>query len=106
MADKRWKVAERRVAAFFGSERTPLSGGTSKMTRSDTLHPDLFVEVKSRVKHTTVTLWDDTKKKALKEGKVPVVVLVEKSRPGFWVMVHSDDLKRVAEEVSSEKSDG
>lgn len=93
-----WKSAERRIARFFGSERTPLSGGNSKHTRSDSLHPRLFVEAKRRKKHTVITLWDDTKTKAAKENKTPVVCLQEHNRPGFWIMVHSDDLTDVAHE--------
>jgi len=45
----RSKTQERRVARYFGVERTPLSGGASRHTRSDTLHPDLFLEVKSAI---------------------------------------------------------
>ena len=97
MADKWWKAVERRVAKYFGTERTPLSGGNGKQTRSDTLHPVLFVETKAKKKHTAVSLWDDTAGKAKVEGKTPVVVLCEKGRTGFWVMVHSDDLSRVAD---------
>jgi hypothetical protein len=42
----RSKAHERRVARWFGTERTPLSGGASRHTRSDTLHPKLYIEVK------------------------------------------------------------
>jgi len=92
MADKTWKAAERRIATYFGTERTPLSGGNGKQTRSDTLHEDLFIEAKWRAKHSAVSLWDETKKLADKEGKTPVVCLCEKGRPGFWIVCHSDDL--------------
>jgi hypothetical protein len=84
-----WKQIERRVAKFFSTVRTPLSGGNSKITRSDTLHPDLFIEVKARVTHTAVTLWRDTALKAEREKKIPVVVLVEKGKKGFWILLHS-----------------
>lgn len=46
--DTAWKRDERRVGGFLGTNRTPLSGGGSRHTRSDTLHPSLFVEVKTR----------------------------------------------------------
>lgn len=98
-AKSTWKGGERRVAGFFGTVRTPLSGINGGITASDTLHEALFIEVKMRAKHAAVTLWDDTKAKATKEGKVPVVALQEKGRPGFWVLVHSDDLRYVAGEV-------
>ena len=97
MSDKAWKAFERRVASWFGAAgRTPLSGGNSKHTRSDTLHDTLFIEAKQRKRHTAVALWDDTAKLAKKEGKLPVVCLAEKNRPGFWVLVHSSDLTAVA----------
>jgi len=92
MADKAWKKRERQIARYFGGERTPLSGGNSKQTRADVIHNTLFIEVKSRKKHTAITLWDKTKALADKEGKTPVVCLCEKNRPGFWIMVHSNDL--------------
>ena len=84
-----WKKAEGRIAEYFGTTRTPLSGGNSKVTRSDTLHNDLFIEVKLRAKHTAVSLWDETKWLADKEDKIPVVCLCEKGRAGFWVLVPS-----------------
>jgi hypothetical protein len=101
MAGDWWKRIERKVASFFGTERTPLSGGNSKITRSDSLHPDLFVEVKARSAHSAVTLWRGTKKLADKEGKIPVVALAERNKKGFWIMMHSDDLIKVAEIVKA-----
>ena len=90
-----WKQGERRVARFFGSERTPLSGGNSGHTRSDTLHPRLFIETKMRKVHAVRTLHDETKELAKKEGKIPVVALIDKNRPGFLLCVHSDDWAEV-----------
>ncbi|MBK1877981.1 hypothetical protein [Pelagicoccus mobilis] len=95
MPDKAWKALERRVATFFNTERNALSGGNSKVTRSDTLHPDLFIECKQRQKHSAVTLWDETKQLADKEEKTAVVCLAEKNRKGFWILVHSDDLSKL-----------
>lgn len=95
MGDKAWKQRERQVAAYFGGERTPLSGGNGKITRADVIHDSLFIECKLRQKHSAVTLWDDTKEMADKEDKTPVVVLCEKNRKGFWIMVHSDDLAKI-----------
>jgi hypothetical protein len=43
-----WKGYERKVAKYFGTNRTPLSGINSRHdTHSDTLHPSLYIEVKS-----------------------------------------------------------
>ena len=95
MADKTWKAFERRVARFFNSERNALSGGNSKVTRSDTPHPELFIECKQRKRFAAVRLWDDTKRLATHENKTPVVCLSEKGRPGFWILVHSEDLSKL-----------
>lgn len=90
-----WKKFERRVASYFGSERAPLSGGNGKHTRSDTLHPTLFIECKQREKFSVVTLWDKAKEQARKEDKTPVVCLSEKNRPGFWILVKAEDLVKL-----------
>lgn len=92
MTEKAWKRAERDVAEFFGCNRTPLSGGSSRHTRSDTLHAKLFIEVKYRKRHTAVALWDETAKLAAMEKKTPVVCLKEHGRPGFWILARSCDL--------------
>ena len=97
MPDKCWKVFERRVARFFGfQDRNPLSGRNSKHTASDTLHDTLFIECKQRQKYAIVRLWDEAKALATKEGKIPMVAVPKKGRPGFWVMAHSADLTAVA----------
>ena len=44
------------------------------------------------------SLWDETNILAKKEGKTPVVALCEKERPGFWIIVHSDDLDKLIKE--------
>jgi len=94
-----WKAVERKVAKFFNTERTPLSGGNSKITRSDTLHPNLFIECKYRVRHAVISLWRDTAEKAKKENKIPVVALVEKNKEGIWLMVHSKDIAKLIDVV-------
>lgn len=43
---KAWKDLERRIAKRFGTHRTPLSGSSSRHTASDTLHENLYIEVK------------------------------------------------------------
>ena len=93
---KTWKAVERKVASFFGAKRTPLSGGNSGHTRSDTLHDILFVETKYRKVHSAVQLWRKTEKLAYKENKIPVVALAEKGARGFWLLVHAGDLTAVA----------
>ena len=89
-----WKKAEAPVAALIGARRQVLSGSSRRddTTRSDSTHPRIFVEAKYRQRHTVRSLFDDTKAKARKEGKTPVVALIDKGRPGCLVCVHSDDL--------------
>ena len=101
-ARRTWKKRESNVADFSKGKRTPLSGGNSKVTRADVIHDDLFIECKLKKKHTVITLWDDTAKIAKTEGKTPVIALCEKNRPGFWIMVHSDDLKTFMEKFDGE----
>lgn len=96
MPDKAWKAFERRVAKYFGAARNALSGGNSKVTRSDSLHNELFIECKQREKFAAITLWKGTRKLAKKEKKIPVVCLSEKGKKGFWVLCHSNDLVAVA----------
>ena len=90
-----WKQRERDVGRFFGGQRNPLSGGNSRHTRADVIHSELFVEIKLRKRHTAVALWDQVKALADKEGKTPVVCLCEKNRPGFWILVHSEDFMKL-----------
>ena len=98
MADKAWKRREREVATYFDGKRTSLSGINSKITRADVIHDELFVECKLRAKHSVVSLWDATAKLAKDEDKIPVIALCEKNRPGFWIMVHSNDLDKIKKE--------
>ena len=92
MADKSWKAVERRIASLFGVARNALSGRNAKVSASDSVHPSLFIECKHRAKHTTWTLWNDTKALAKKESKVPVLALQEKGRHGALLVVNTEDL--------------
>lgn len=100
---KTWKSREKQVADYFGTKRTPLSGGNSGHTRSDTLHEKLFIEEKHRKRYAIVTLWDNTNKLAKKEKKIPVVAVSVHGRHGFWLLIKDKDLERVAEERSKIK---
>lgn len=96
---KTWKSIEAHISRMFSTTRTPLSGGNSKMTRSDTLHPRLFIEVKQRKYFSVYPLFRDTKEKGKKEGKIPVVVLHETGSHDYLVVCEVSDLKKIAEEV-------
>lgn len=81
-----WQKTEKDVAKDFGTERTPFSGSTSGLTRSDSLHPSIFMECKTKAKHSVKTLYDETKKLAFAEGKVPLIILREDgSDEMLWV---------------------
>jgi hypothetical protein len=97
-----WKAAERRVAAMFGTLRQRLSGssGRDDETAADTKHPRLFIEVKYRAKHAARSLFDETANLAKKERKTPVVVLVDKGRPGFLLCLHINDLSFIASQLA------
>lgn len=71
-----WKAFERKVAAMLNTRRTPLSGMMSGHgTHSDTLHKDIYVECKWGKANATLTLWEDTVKKAKAEGKLPLLAM-------------------------------
>ena len=97
---KTWKSIETKVAKMFGSERTPLSGGNSKHTRSDTLHSKLFIEVKHRKGGFYCTnLFDKCVPLAETENKIPVVALHPKGSREIYFVVRARDIKQVAEEL-------
>lgn len=75
-----WKKVEERVAAFIDTRRTPLSGGNSGHTRSDTLHPDIYAEIKHgagcpRSWSGVLDLFESTEELAAAEHKVALLVL-------------------------------
>lgn len=99
-ARRTWQKSEGRAAAIFGAKRQPGSGsgGRPDLTRSDSVHPTLFVESKLRERHAVRTLFDSTKELARRERKTPVLMLADKGRPGHLVVIHSDDLRAVVVE--------
>ena len=86
MPDKAWKAFERRIAKSLGTVRTPLSGGASRHTTSDTLHPDLYVECKLAKRLALTNLFWPVCKKAGEEGKEPVLA-IRKWRSGLTMAV-------------------
>lgn len=97
MTPKTWKAVELRVAKFLGTERNPLSGGNSKHTRSDSLHPRIFVETKHgggcpASWSGIVKLFLATEVLAKKEGKTALVVL---HRKGMSAVAEYDAYLRI-----------
>jgi len=78
LPDKAWKAFERRIAKSLGTDRTPLSGGASRHTTSDTLHPHLYVECKLAKRLALTNLFWPVCKKAGDEHKVPVLAARKK----------------------------
>lgn len=103
MTEKTWKKIERRISELFGTNRTPLSGGLSRHTESDTLHKHLFIEIKYRKKIPFLTLFKETIKKAKEENKIPVVVFVEKGSTTPIVMCDINNFKEISPFLKDEK---
>ena len=100
-ARRTWQLAESRLARFFGAQRKVLSGSSGRPddnSCSDSTHPTLFLEGKLKASHATRTLHDATRALAKREGKIPVLGLFDKNRPGFLIVVHSDDWDKVVAE--------
>lgn len=93
-----WKAFERLVSGYFGTQRTPLSGGNSRHSRSDSLHPSLFIECKYGKRVAPSKLFRETAVMASEEEKIPVLCLKEKGSKGFLIVCHSDHLLNVADE--------
>lgn len=93
-----WKQGERRIASEFGTYRTPLSGGNSKHTRSDTLHNKLFIEVKHRKEFPQSKLWEETVELSKKEKKIPLCVFLKKKNQNPMIMCQLSDIEKIAEE--------
>jgi len=81
MPDKAWKALERRIAESLGTVRTPLSGGSSRHTTSDTLHKELYIECKYRRSSSIHTLFHSVRIEANKEHKLSVIAIHLASSP-------------------------
>ena len=90
MGDKAWKKRERNVAKYFNGKRNALSGGNSKITRADVIHPRLFIESKLRKVPSVVKLWEHTHEQANKENKIPAVPPCQSTRKRRWDVIQSE----------------
>ena len=91
---KAWKKLEQKVARMRNTERTPLSGGNSKITRSDTMDKTFFIECKLRKNPALWNLYEKTAELAEKEKKVPVLVIKKKGKHGELFVIHSKNIKK------------
>ncbi len=94
-----WKGGERRIARMFKTERTPLSGGNSRHTSSDSLHPRLFVEVKHRKKYPLEKLVNKTLFEAKIENKIPLIVFLKSNSSEPLVLCRLKDIKEIEKEL-------
>lgn len=99
-----WKAFERVAAKFFGTVRNALSGRNSKVSSSDSIHPDLYIECKYRATSSLHSLFKDTKKKALLEDKIPVICTKVKNEAGFLITIHSDDFHKIGGFIDTEST--
>jgi len=106
--DAPWKKAERSLASLFGTRRRPLSGSNQGGGSDDAIHPKLHLESKWARSHALWTLFRETREKAKREGKTPVIGLKEKGSPGILLVVHSNNLQEVLEALleAKDKLDG
>ena len=84
---------------MFSAKRNPLSGGNSGHTRSDSLHPKLFIECKINKRSALWTLFNKTKKLAESEKKTPVLAIGLKNHEGFLLVTHINDCKKILKEI-------
>ena len=77
---EQWKEHERSTSEIWGAYRVALSGGNSGGTRSDSDHPDLFLEVKANksVLAETARIFRAASLRAKKGGRCPMLVLYKK----------------------------
>jgi hypothetical protein len=66
------------------------------VTRSDSLHPDLYIECKYGKTVAPWTLYKDAAAKAKVEGKVPVLALKRTNEDGFLLVMRECDLLTIA----------
>ncbi len=103
-----WKKLERDVANELGTRRTPLSGGASGHTRSDTLHDGLFIECKKSSKNfflsKTRKEWENARILARFENKTPVLVLSKlgENVNDARVIMNFNDFKKIAWSLNDE----
>ncbi len=96
MNTSNWKNTEREVAKAFGTTRAPVC---NNITHSDTFHKVCYIEIKKRKKFWIWGLFEDTKAKALKENKIPIVAIKQKSRKGFLILCRPENIKCIAENL-------
>jgi len=99
-----WQKREQAAAKMFGCQRQRLSGssGRADCSGSDSTHPRLFIETKTKSSASMISLFDSTQEIAKRENKIPILMLAKKNRPGFVVVCRSRDLRKIAAELTDD----
>lgn len=93
MANKsNWKGFEREASTMFNTKRAPVC---NNVTHSDTFSDTLYIECKKRKRFWIWGLFEETKAKALKEKKIPLVAIKQKGKKGFLVLCRPEDLCQI-----------
>ena len=87
MPDKPWKRAERKGAKVIGGSRNPLSGGSSRHTRGDAIHPVIYLEMKYRQRFAVVSQMEKEEVKAKKESKVAVLGFQQRGKHTRYYLI-------------------
>jgi len=87
MPDKSWKRAERKGANLIGGVRTPLSGGASRHTHGDAIHPVIYLEMKYRKSFAVVSQIRREEEKAKREGKVAVLGFQQRGKHTRYYLI-------------------
>jgi len=99
-----WKQGEARIAKLFNTTRTPLSGICSRHTSSDTLHPNLYIEIKHRKELPLLVEfrkeWEKCVENSKKESKTPLFVIIKKYSNEPLVLLKLKDIPVVAKYMS------
>ena len=87
-----WKKREMKIAKDFDTKRNPLSGSMSGHSSSDSLSDTFYLESKLRANPPGWNLFIDTRDKAKRENKIPIVILSKKYHKDNIAMVDYDFL--------------
>ena len=96
-ARNRGRSFESRVARFWGTRRTPLSGICSGHTHADTLHKDLFIECKIDKRYGTLWSWWDYAKAHCSPWRGVLMVIDKAREEEPYFVVGSNDWQWVRE---------
>lgn len=91
-----WKQLERDAAKVFGGKRAPIH---NNVTKADVLHDSLYIECKKRKRFWVWGLFEDTKSKAAKENKIPIVVIKQKNKKGFLILIRPEDIEEISKSI-------